>query len=150
MTYLLALHRVDRPMNHSNNGRSLSYLALLSILWAAIALLGYFEVLARIQKLVATGGGLTSLGPITTSMNLVGFSMFVCFAICCCAAAYYLHIMSTHQEAFNRTLTALNTNVQDQQQILRQLLRAYYAEKPLILTGKPLAFPEEIKKSEGF
>jgi len=137
-------------MTHSNNGRSLSYLALLAVLWAAIALLGYVDVLANIQKLVVAGEGLTSLGPIATSMNLVGFSIFVCFAICCCAAVYYLHLMFTHQEAFNRTLTELNTNVQDQQQILRQLLRAYYAEKPLGITGKPLAFPHEIKESEGF
>lgn len=137
-------------MNQSENGRSLGYLALLSILWASISLLGYFDVLAKIQKLVSAGEGLTSLGPITTSLNLIGFSVFVCFSICCCAAAYYLHTMSTHQDAFSKTMTELDTTVQDQQQILRQLLRAYYAEKPLSINGKPLAFPREIKEAEGF
>lgn len=137
-------------MNQSNNGRTISCLVLLSILWAAIALMGYFDVLAGIQKLVTTGESLTSFGQIATSMNFVGFSIFVSFAICCCTVAYYLHLTSTRQEAFNMILTELNTNVQDQQQILRQLLRAYYAEKPLSLTGKPLVFTEELKKSEGF
>jgi len=150
LTCLLAFHRVGRRMKRSNDDRSLVYLTGLSILWAAIALIGYFDALARIQKLVAAGQGLTSFGPIAASMNLVGSSMFVCFALICCATAYYLYLMSTRQEAFDNTLTEMNTRMQDQQQILRQLLRAYYAEKPLSLTGKPLAFPQEIKESEGF
>lgn len=137
-------------MKLSNDYPALLYLTLLSILWAAIALMGCFEVLVRIQKLVATVGGLTNFGSIVTSMNLVVFSMFVCFAVCCCAAAYYLYLMSTYQKGFNRMLTEINTQMQDQQQILRQLLRAYYAEKPLSLTGKPLTFPREIKESKGF
>jgi hypothetical protein len=137
-------------MKHPNDSRTLTCLTLLSILWGAIALLGYFEVLASIQKLVAEGQSLTSFGPIVASMNLVGFSIFVCFALICCAAAYYLYLMFTHQEAFDNTLTEMNTRMQDQQQILRQLLRAYYTEKPLSLTGKPPAFPQEIKESEEF
>jgi len=135
-------------VKRSSDYLQLIYLPLIPILWAAVALLGYFEVLVRIQKMVAGVEGLTSFDPIATNMNLVGFSIFVCFAGCCCIVTYYLYIIYTRQEGFNRTLTEMNTQVQDQQQILRQLLRTYYAEKPLSLTEKPLTFQQKIKESE--